>query len=114
MLLQVRAAAGASVQRQQQAAMPGGGVELGLAAGAARRRHAAGQSCTLLARHSCDELPLLPTLPSQDVPGVAFGTIPNRADGTLLKIIPKSEQGKRGCTRPNQRHPILVLHFVAT
>jgi hypothetical protein len=27
----------------------------------------------------------------QDVPGVAFGTIPQRADGTLLKIIPKSE-----------------------
>lgn len=27
----------------------------------------------------------------QDVPGVAYGTIPNRADGTLLKIIPKSE-----------------------
>ena len=27
----------------------------------------------------------------QDIPGVAFGTIPNRADGTLLKLIPKSE-----------------------
>ena len=28
----------------------------------------------------------------QDVPGVAFGTIPQRADGTLLKLIPKSER----------------------
>lgn len=31
------------------------------------------------------------TILCQDVPGVAWGTIPNRADGTLLKIIPKSE-----------------------
>lgn len=30
------------------------------------------------------------TILCQDVPGVAWGTIPNRADGTLLKIIPKS------------------------
>uniref|UniRef100_A0AAD5H1R9 ERD4-related membrane protein n=1 Tax=Chlorella ohadii TaxID=2649997 RepID=A0AAD5H1R9_9CHLO len=30
----------------------------------------------------------------QDVPGVAYGTIPNRADGTLLKIIPKSIKQK--------------------
>jgi hypothetical protein len=30
----------------------------------------------------------------QDVPGVAYGTIPNRADGTLLKIIPKSVKQK--------------------
>lgn len=35
---------------------------------------------------------------SQDVPGVAHGTIPNRADGTLLKLIPKSEQGNQNAS----------------
>lgn len=33
-----------------------------------------------------------------DIPGVAYGTIPNRADGTLLKLIPKSAQ-LRSCLR---------------
>lgn len=44
----------------------------------------------------------------QDVPGVAYGTIPNRADGTLLKIIPKSEQpGNRDHTVPHSKRAML-------
>ncbi len=35
------------------------------------------------------------TILCTDVPGVVWGTIPNRADGTLLKVIPKGE-GLRG------------------
>lgn len=46
-------------------------------------------------RHPTCYLPALGVL--QDVPGVAYGTIPNRADGTLLKLIPKSEQRTACC-----------------
>lgn len=37
-----------------------------------------------------------------DIPGVAYGTIPNRADGTLLKVIPKSAQPFLRCRQRGQ------------
>ena len=48
---------------------------------------------------------LLPLHLPQDVPGVAYGTIPNRADGTLLRIIPKSERGRPACCQLHQNKP---------
>lgn len=34
------------------------------------------------------------TIMCTDIPGVAFGTIPQRLDGTLLKMVPKSVKSK--------------------
>lgn len=55
--------------------------------------------CRVLARQG-SVFELLAGAPLQDVPGVAYGTIPQRADGTLLKIIPKSEFSFEPTTSP--------------
>ena len=48
------------------------------------------------------------TVLCQDVPGVAFGTIPNRASGTLLKFMPKSEPPVRGRRRSGRGREALA------
>lgn len=73
--------------------------------GAAEHLNCCRRPCTLRPFSNCK---------LQDVPGVAYGTIPNRADGTLLKIIPKSEQpGSGGHTKPHSKRAGLLKSTAA-